>query len=146
MTAYTFSMENQPSRADIQTLIRNLVSYNDTQAEKENWRSLAIFIRNARGEIMGGLSGYTHWGWLFIGHLWVAEMLRGQRYGTKLIAKAEQEAANRGCRHTHVDTFDFQARGFYQKQGYELFGSLQDFPTDHTRYFLQKRLPYHVIE
>lgn len=140
MTTYMVSMEHQPSEADRRILIRNLVSYNDTQAEKENWRSLAVFIRDDRGEIMGGLSGCTHWGWLFIGHLWVAETLRGQGYGIRLVAQAEQEAARRGCRHAYLDTFDFQALGFYQKLGYEVFGSLEDFPTDHTRYFLQKRL------
>ena len=140
MTTYMISMDDQASEADTQALIRSLVSYNDTQAEKENWRGLALFIRNSRGEIMGGFSGYTHWGWLFIGHLWVAERLRGQGYGTKLVERVEREAARRGCRHAYLDTFDFQAPGFYEKLGYEVFGSLEDFPADHTRYFLKKRL------
>lgn len=145
MTIYLISIEDQPSKADTQTLIRNLVSYNDTQAEKENWRGLALFIRNSRGEIMGGISGHTHWGWLFIGHLWVAEKLRGQGYGTNLMVQAEQEAAHRGCRHAYLDTFDFQALGFYEKLGYEVFGFLEDFPADHRRYFLRKRLLLQTI-
>jgi hypothetical protein len=69
-------------------------------------------------------------GWLFISHLWMAEALRGQR--------AEREAARRDCRRAYLDTFDFQALGFYQKRGYEVFGSLEGFPTGHRRYFLQK--------
>ena len=88
---------------------------------------------------MGGLHGYTHWGWLFISHLWVAEALRGQGYGTELVARAEHEAARRGCRRAYLDTYDFQALGFYQKRGYEVFGLLEGFPTGHRRYFLQKR-------
>jgi hypothetical protein len=33
----------------------------------------------------------------------------------------------------------FQARGFYEKLGYEEFGQL-DYPPDHHRHFMQKRL------
>ena len=139
MASYTISMDDRPSEADIHLLIRNLVSYNDTQAEKENWQRLAIFIRDDQGKMSGGLYGYTHWGWLFISHLWMAEALRGQGYGTELVARAEHEAARRGCRQAYLDTYDFQALGFYQKRGYEVFGLLEGFPTGHRRYFLQKR-------
>ena len=52
---------------------------------------------------------------------------------------AQHEAHLRGCRHAYLDTFDFQALGFYQKLGYELFGHLDDYPPGHTKYFLQKR-------
>ena len=138
MASYTISMDDQRSEADIHLLIRNLVSYNDTQAVKENWQRLAIFIRDERGKMVGGLYGYTHWGWLFISHLWMAEALRGQGYGTELVARAEHEAVRRGCRQAYLDTFDFQALGFYQKRGYEVFGLLEGFLTGHQRYFLQK--------
>ena len=140
MANYNISMDDTPSEADIRLLIRSLVSYNDTQAERENWRRLAVFIRNDQGEIAGGLIGNTHWDWLFISHLWVAEPLRGQGYGTELVARAEREAVKRACRHAYLDTFDFQALGFYQKLDYQVFGVLEDFPPGHTRYFLQKRL------
>ena len=73
MEAYQISLDVQPSDADIRTLVHNLVAYNDTQAELENWQRLAIFIRDDRGAIVGGLNGHTHWSWLFISHLWVAE-------------------------------------------------------------------------
>lgn len=139
MTAYQISMDDQPSEADIRALVRNLVAYNDTQAEAENWQRLALFVRDEQGAIVGGLSGYTHWSWLFISHLWVDESLRGQGYGKGLVKRAENEAIRRGCRHAYLDTFDFHAPGFYQKLGYEVFGSLKGFPAGHTRYFLQKR-------
>lgn len=140
MAGYSISIEGEPSEADIHTLIQSLVSYNVSQAENENWQRLAIFIRDVKGEMVAGLYGYTHWGWLFISHLWVAESIRGQDYGTELMMQAEQEALGRGCRHAYVDTYDFQALGFYQKLGYEVFGVLEDFPAGHSRYFLQKRI------
>jgi len=51
---------------------------------------------------------------------------------------AEQEARTRGCHAAYVDTFSFLALDFYQKVGYTIFGTLEAFPTGHTRYFLKK--------
>jgi hypothetical protein len=50
------------------------------------------------------------------------------------------EAANGGARSVHLDTYDFQALGFYKKLGYGVFGELDDYPPGHTRYFLTKPL------
>ena len=139
MTNYTISYEDSPSSDDIDALVHNLVLYNRSQAGDENWQELVLLIRDRNGEIVGGLNGYTHWGWLFIKHLWVAESLRGRGYGRALVSRAELEARGRGCNYSLVDTFDFQALPFYQKLGYEVFGVLEDFPPGHSRYFLQKR-------
>jgi ribosomal protein S18 acetylase RimI-like enzyme len=51
---------------------------------------------------------------------------------------AEFEAKGRNCHAAYVDTFSFLALDFYQKLGYTIFGSLEDFPKGHTRYFLKK--------
>ena len=64
--------------------------------------------------------------------------MRGQDYGTKLIELAEGEAQARNCHAAYVDTFSFLALDFYQKLGYTVFGTLEDFPKGHTRYFLKK--------
>ena len=90
--------------------------------------------------MVGGLRGNTGWEWLYVDTLAVAEHLRGQDWGTRLLAAAEQEAVRRGCHSAYLDTFDFQALPFYQKQGYAIFGTLAHFPGEHTRYFLQKAL------
>jgi GNAT superfamily N-acetyltransferase len=74
--------------------------------------------------------------------LWLPESLRGDGLGTEVLyqAEAEEEARKRGCTNAHLDTFDFQALSFYQKNGYGLFGKLDGYPTGHQRYFLTKRL------
>lgn len=136
---YTFTVEEHPTDADVGAVVHNLIRFNDSRAEPEGWRRLAIFLRGADGRITGGLLGWTHWGWLFISHLWLAESLRNKGGGQQLMQRAEEEARRRGCRHAWVDTFSFQARGFYQKLGYQLYGALDDFPPGHTRFFLQKR-------
>ncbi|QSJ20687.1 GNAT family N-acetyltransferase [Nostoc sp. UHCC 0702] len=57
---------------------------------------LSVLIRDAKGEIVGGLVGETHWRWLFVSHLCVAEALPGQGYGRELLLKAEQAAKGHG--------------------------------------------------
>ena len=39
-----------------------------------------------------------------------------------------------------LDKFSFQARGFYEKLGYAVFGALEDYPIGHSRMFLRKTI------
>jgi len=71
--------------------------------------------------------------------LWIAEGFRQRGLGKSLLLAAEREAVHRGCSNAHCDTFDFQSLPFYQRSGYTIFGQLDDYPSGHTRYFLQKR-------
>jgi hypothetical protein len=46
----------------------------------------------------------------------------------------------RGCAHAHLDTFSYQARPFYERRGYQVFGMLQDYPPGQQRFFMEKTL------
>ena len=96
-------------------------------------------LRAGRGDILAGVAGETYSGWLFIRYLWVSDGLRRNGVGRELMAGAESRAFERGCHSAWVDTFSFQAPGFYRKLGYRVFGEL-DYPPGHTRIFLQKQL------
>lgn len=52
----------------------------------------------------------------------------------------EDFAVEKGCRFIYLDTFSFQAPGFYKKNGYEIFGMLEDHPKGFNQYFLHKKL------
>ena len=138
MTRLNISVEANPAAADLDVIERALVEHNEAKSEPRNYTPLVIFLRNTEGTIVGGLRGVTVWGWLFVSQLWVAEELRGQDYGTKLMESAEREAIARQCHAAYVDTFSFLALDFYQKVGYTVFGQLEDFPEGHIRYFLKK--------
>jgi GNAT superfamily N-acetyltransferase len=101
---------------------------------------VSIFLKDARQEVLGGLLGHIWGAWLRIAVLWLAEPVRGQGYGGQLLAAAEAYARERGCRHAELATFSFQARPFYEKFGYEVFGTLEDYPPGHRKYFLRKAL------
>jgi len=72
--------------------------------------------------------------------LWVTEDLRSRGHGYRLLMFAEEEARRRTARNAYLDTFSFQAPDFYEQQGYQVFGGLQEFPLGHRRRFLAKRL------
>ena len=77
---------------------------------------------------------------LYVNVLFVDAHYRGQRIGSLLLDKVESEAKAMGGILVHLDTFDFQAKDFYIKKGYEIFGILEDCPKGHNRYYMKKRL------
>lgn len=104
-------------------------------------RPLLLAIRDpGTGRVVGGLQGVSYYGWLFVETLVLPEALRGRRLGTRLMDQAETIARQRGCIGVWLDTFSFQARGFYEKRGYRLFGQIDDYPPGHRRFYLAKRL------
>jgi GNAT superfamily N-acetyltransferase len=125
--------------ADRGRILKGLRAYNEARVGPSRWKPLMIVAREGR-RIVGGLKGHTHWTWLFVAQLWLDESQRGSGLGTKLLGLAEREARKRGCRHAWLDTFDFQAPGFYKKQGYRRFATLRDYPEGHRRYFFVKDL------
>jgi GNAT superfamily N-acetyltransferase len=132
-------VEDAPSEADLEIPPNRLETFNESRwPSHQPARPLGVFARD--GETMvAGLSGGTYCGWLFIRYLWVSEALRAEGIGRELMRRAEARAFERGCHSAWVDTFSFQAPGFYLKLGYEVFGEL-DYPPEHKRFFLKKRL------
>lgn len=102
--------------------------------------ALATGSDDGAERVVGGLIGSTNWNWLSIKYLWVDEALRGKGVGKQLVEAAEARAKEqRGCIGAHVDTHSFQAKGFYIKLGFEVFGEIDDYPIGHTRIYLKKR-------
>ena len=127
--------------AALQQIERGLIQHAvESGIEPRNHRALGVVLHGEAGEILGGLVGTTVWGWLQVAQLWLDGAVRGKGHGAALMRAAEAEAVRRGCHHALLDTFDFQARGFYERLGYRVFGEVHDFPTGHTRFFMQRDL------
>jgi GNAT superfamily N-acetyltransferase len=132
--------EDSKSAEDGYRAVREgLVSFNKT---KTNTMAVAIpiFMRDRSNRVVGGVGGYVYGGWLHIDFLWIEESLRNKGYGTKLLKMIEGEAVRYGCKCADLDTFSFQAKPFYEKQGYTLFATLDNYPEGHSRHFLKKKL------
>lgn len=128
-----------PVAADREAIAAPLRAYNLSKVATIEIKPLAIALRDADGHIIGGLWGETALDWLHVDLLAVPESLRGQDVGTALMRRAEAIARERGCVGAWLDTFAFQARGFYEKLGYQMFGEISDHPVGSARYFLSKR-------
>ena len=118
---------------------QKLNEYNHKFAPPDAHDRLCLVAR--RGDsIIGGLVGGTYWNWLYVELFWVNEHERHTGLGTRILAKAEELAIQRGCLNAHLETHDFQNLGFYQRRQYVVFGELADLPEGHTKYYLCKHL------
>jgi len=137
--ALSIIIPENPSDTDREAVIAPLRAYNIAQAGDPRIRSVALLLTDEHGAHVGGLWGKCAYDWLFVELLAVPEEYRGGSYGKKLMHEAESIALANGCIGLWLDTYEFQARGFYEKLGFKVFGELEDHPVGQKRYFLQKR-------
>lgn len=123
--------------ASVLALLR---SYNVSKAGDARHRTVALRLTNDQDEDVGGLLARCSYDWMFVELLVVDERYRGRGYGTALMRHAEKVAEDHGCFGIWLDTFEFQARGFYETLGFDLFGELDDHPVGRKCHFMQKRL------
>ena len=135
-----FRITENVSGQDVEEIHSQLKKYNHAKREPSENISLGVFYEEEGGEKKAGLTGELFGNWLSIQYLWVSEELRGQGIGSKLLKAAEKEAVSRGAKYVFVDTFDFQAPGFYVKHGYEQVFKLFEYPYTGERYYYIKRL------
>jgi GNAT superfamily N-acetyltransferase len=101
---------------------------------------LSILVRDGNGALVAGLNGVSHWRWLYVRHLFVAQDRRGRGLGRRLLEAAETAARARGCVGVYLDTFDESAAVFYERCGFVRHGRIENFPVGATRIFLSKAL------
>ena len=143
VTSWTIETSDAPDPAELEALSRGLRHYNLSRLGPDafnNYAEIAVFARAEDGAILGGITGELMWEWLYIRIFWVSEAMRGQGIGSQLLRTIEQAALTRGFRHAHLETTSFQALDFYRKHGYQVFGEINNKPTGHHWYFLQKAL------
>jgi ribosomal protein S18 acetylase RimI-like enzyme len=145
-SGFRFVLMATPSPKDKEYIHEQIKAFNDERsphhraARQVGAQTLDIFIRDREGHLCGGLVGKTYWDWLEVEDLWLGSSLRGQGIGRRLVLMAEAEARARGCAHIWLSTFGFQARGFYEKLGYRVVGTLEDYPPGDRLYWMRKEL------
>lgn len=132
---------SRPTREDEDAVLSILRDFTCGVVGYIDNHDLVIVIRDRAGTIHGGLVAQSRWGEMHIDMLAVASHLRGRGMGRRLVGMAEHEARRRGCTHMWLDTYAFQARGFYEKVGFEVFGQLEGPPPFFPRYFMRRLLP-----
>jgi GNAT superfamily N-acetyltransferase len=117
-------------------LVRGLIGYNESVASPVQWEPIVFFAEDEDGNFLGGLEGNFEWDYFFVKRLWVAEQRKG--VGTALMQAAENLTQARGKRGVWLDTYEFQAKDFYEKLGYRVFGTIPNAADESSRYFLHK--------
>lgn len=132
------------TQEDSRFICERLIAYNlqhIPQTQPARFTSIARKILDENGEIIAGcIAEIYYWDIMELCVLWVDANHRKQGLGSRLLREAEAAAAGRGCSLIYLDTFDFQAKDFYLRHGYEVFGVLEDCPEGHCRYYLKKKL------
>jgi GNAT superfamily N-acetyltransferase len=139
---YEIIQKDKLSDEDQNTLWDGIESFTQPIVGTTGRYELSFLLQCGDGEVAGGVQGnYDNFGWLWIDSLWVSESVRGRGYGVKLLNRIEGEAKKNGSKNSHLSSFSYQAADFYKKQGYTIFGELDDYPSKgHSRYWLKKKL------
>ncbi|WP_455811374.1 GNAT family N-acetyltransferase [Pseudomonas graminis] len=133
------TVTDTPADAD-ETFVINSLWQHNAKTTPVDIHPLFLTLRDENNQIFAGLVARTWWGGLEVQYLWVSDDCRGKGVGRDLMLAAEQEAKQRGCHMAYVDTFNFQAVGFYKKLGYSTYGELGDYAHLHTRHYLAKKI------
>ncbi len=129
--------EQHPANAVLAT---KLMWFNESHARPYDFVGLRLAIFDARDNLEAGLLAATGWQWLNIDILFVEPVCRDLGLGRQLVQRAIEIARARGCIGAMLDTFDFQARGFYEKLGFSVFGELENMPPGHSRYWMRRAI------
>jgi len=98
----------------------------DTSSGKHKRKDLNLVIKDSQDRIIGGLLGFTEYGWLTMVFISVDNALRKQGIGKLIIKLAEQEAIKRECVLIIVGTLENFAPGFYESVGFTKFDTRYD--------------------
>lgn len=119
-----------PSLADLQagTLGKHLREFNyRALGEYREVQPVRLDVRDVEGALMAGIRAYVYLGWMHTDLLWVAEDQRGKGLGSRLLGMAEDQGKALGAKNAKLETFEWQARSFYLKQGYAEYARIDDY-------------------
>jgi GNAT superfamily N-acetyltransferase len=133
-----------PSKDDLKTISQGIKSYNQIHLPDEVVfepdTRFAVLAKNEKGEVVGGIRANAYWNYCLIELLWLSDVVRGKGIGSQLMKQAEAFAIENGFEYIRTETVSFQAKPFYEKLGYTVYGELKDLPKGCTTYCLVKKL------
>lgn len=134
------SPETKLTESDLEIVREGMRHYTALHVPYQDYHPVQVILRDENNKLVGAALGEAGRHWLKISVIWVAENFRGQGYGAQLLAAIESEGIQQDCQQAWLDTFSYQARPFYEQAGYEVFGTLDDYPPGHRRFFMKKNL------
>ena len=134
------AVERRSSKEASRALWAGLLRYNRAKAGPFRYSRRVITVRSGKGRILGGVILQSYWKETYVELLWLSEKARSQGTGRELMREAERQARRRGSVLMHLNTYSFQAPGFYEKLGFRRVGKIAGSPKGASRYFYAKAL------
>lgn len=140
MSAVTLHETDSPSDEDSAGALDILRTFTRASVPRLDNHDYALLLKDETGVLQGGLIAQSRWGSFHVDILALGDTLRGQGWGTRLMQKAEAEARSRHCHHMRLDTYAFQAKAFYERHGFEVYGQIEGPEPYYPHYFMMKRI------
>lgn len=139
----TLHISRESNKNDKKFIDGELYKFNLKHFPKDlggRYEEINLFLKDENGNVRGGILSAVCWNWLEIYTFFLDEDIRNAGYGTKLLIELEKIALDKKCDFIKVDTLSFQALEFYKKNGYEVFGSIDNVGRNFEHYYLKKDL------
>src|SRR2546423_15157117 len=116
-------LTDTPTDADVKAVADGLNTYNEETNGSYDRPQLAVLVRDPEtGKVVGGLTGLTSLGVLFVDMFYLPKDLRGTGLGGEILRQGEGEARRRGSRNGVLDTLWLQPPRVYPKPGWRAVG------------------------
>jgi GNAT superfamily N-acetyltransferase len=132
--------EGKSARAASRKLWNGLIRYNLQKAGPFHYKRTVLTVRDDKKRVLGGVILQSYWRETYVELLWLSARARRLGFGRKLMQEAERRARRRGSRLMHLNTYSFQAPGFYEKLGFKRFGGMAGSPKGASRHWFVKQL------
>lgn len=129
-----------PAAADLEVIYHGLTDFNDRHTGINDRVPMAVLVKDSEGRTVGGVTGRTSLGVLFLDYVFLPEALRGTGLGRRMLAEAEEVGRRRGCALGVLVTMNFQAPAFYKRNGWTVYGEIPSKPEGIVRYYMSKPL------
>ncbi|KPA84782.1 acetyltransferase [Leptomonas pyrrhocoris] len=107
-----------------------------------NKREFGMRAKTKDGKLAGAVYGHTKYNEAHVALLGANPECRVHGAGSMLLKEFEILARTKyDCNRLALETFSWQARPFYEKVGFEVFGVQKNQPKGHDKYFMEKVWP-----
>jgi GNAT superfamily N-acetyltransferase len=133
-------VDDDPPAEDIAALDARLDESIHDATGRRAVQPVAVFARDATGDLLGGVHGWCWGACCELVSLWVDERERGSGLGRKLLQTAEDAASARGCRQLVLFTHSREIPSLYLRANYDVVAVIDDYPEGMRAYWLRKSL------
>ncbi|WP_373893061.1 GNAT family N-acetyltransferase [Virgibacillus sp. CBA3643] len=126
--------------SQVEDIENRLEQYDENHITYEIPGNIKIGVVDEDKLIAGADADMTAFKILYVSTVFVDEVYRNNKVGTKLMTEIEKRAKLLGANMIRLDTFNWQGRDFYRSLGYEEVGFYENKDDGFSEHFFLKRI------